>query len=80
LGQTPKLVTLEWCASSAGTGTIVRPTVVYATTPAVGYYDILSYDETNCTAKTGNDLAYDATCHSRMVNSAAGYYRLRAYR
>lgn len=79
-GIQPSLVILEWSASSTGAGTVVPVTMVYATTPALGTYDPLYYDETNIVAKSGDSSSYDATCHSRIAQSAAGYWHIRAYK
>ncbi|MEA5078044.1 MAG: hypothetical protein VB013_05690 [Anaerolineaceae bacterium] len=79
LGVTPSLITLVWCLT-AGTTYQVPVTVVVSTAPTQGEYNPLYADESNITVITGNSASYDATCHSRVAQSTAGYYKIRAYK
>jgi hypothetical protein len=76
LGQTPRLVTLFWSASSSGASENIPVT-------AVGYssnsYPVMGFDSTYLYVTTG-DSASAGTIRSTRAISASGYYRFRAWK
>jgi hypothetical protein len=78
LGAQPKQVLLVHATDSGGTSEWVRVNVVVSGN--LNECAPIGYDLTSILVTTGNNNSYDATCHSTRRSSAAGYYRILAWK
>jgi hypothetical protein len=78
LGVQPKHAVLVHSTDSGGTSEWVRVNVV--ATVNLNDVAVIGYDLTSIIVTTGSSSSYDATCHSTRRSSAAGYYRILAWK
>lgn len=79
LGQIPRLVILLWCANANGASANVPVYTVVSSTPASGPSTPISMDGSVVQINTGVGTG-GTTCYSQVVQSAAGYHRVLAWK